>query len=186
MSKRFHVDPNERVSVYEFDTTIDGAPMNCMVIRARMNVEIAGRVQSEMARRNAANQTEGYVGVVSIALLLHNVLAWSGPDFDDLPCTPENICALPPPELDPFIEKVINTIGALNNRPKGPNPKPLAGSTSEKNGAAGLKANVNGSADSNAPQPSPRVPLETMTQRSPLRSALDGRRSRSEDSTPTT
>src|SRR5687768_233117 len=112
MSKRFHVDPNERVDIPEFDSSqvISETPPNVITIRARMSVEIAGRVSSEMMRLGADNKPEIQVGIHTTALLLHNILGWRGPDFDDLPCTPENIRSLP--TEDPFIEKVINEIGA--------------------------------------------------------------------------
>lgn len=123
--KRFHVDPNETVDIFEFDpdeTLSDAAP-NVITIRARMTVEIAGRVSSEMMQLGADNKPELHVGAHIGALLLHNILSWRGPDFDDLPCTPANIRALPSPESDPFIEKVANAIGERNRKRQSPNPK---------------------------------------------------------------
>jgi hypothetical protein len=100
MSKRFHVAPDERVDIYEFepDEIISDAAPNVITIRARMSVEIAGRVSNELARIGQDNKTEINLGAHTGALLLHNILGWSGPDFDDLPCTPANIASLPQAE----------------------------------------------------------------------------------------
>ena len=50
MSKRFHVDPSERVDIYEFepDSVISDTPPNVITIRARMDVATAGKVSSEL------------------------------------------------------------------------------------------------------------------------------------------
>jgi hypothetical protein len=93
----------------------DAAP-NVITIRARMSVEIAGRVSNELARVGQDNKTEINLGAHTGALLLHNILGWSGPDFDDLPCTPANIASLPQASSDPFIEKVVNAIGERNRK----------------------------------------------------------------------
>jgi hypothetical protein len=181
MSKRFHVDPNETVDIFE-----DGPDGNVITIRARMTVEIAGRVRSELAKRNAEHHTEGQSGEASIALLLHNILAWRGPDFGALPCTPENICALPPVELDPFIERVVNAIGERNAKRTSPNERsPATGSTSASAGAVDLSSSADGAPIASDPRPI-SLQLATGTPKSALRSALDGYQKRSEDSTPTT
>lgn len=163
--KRFHVDPNERAAIYEFDPNevISETPPNIIVIRARMNVEIAGRVSSELIKLGADNKIEAHVGAHVGALLLHNILSWSGPDFDDLPCTHENIRALP--TGDPFIEKVADAIAARNKAATSPNPKaPVAPGS-----------NGNGSIDANPVNADgPSRPLVTSTSRSSLRAALDG------------
>lgn len=137
MSKRFHISPDETFEVYEFDPTdvLSTVAPNVIVIRARMSVEIAGRVSNEMMTLGADNKPELHVGAHIGALLLHNVISWRGPDFDDLPCTPANIKALPSPESDPFIEKVANAIGERNRKRESPNPNVPTASTSGKNGA---------------------------------------------------
>lgn len=172
---RFHVNPDERVAIYEFDPAevVSDQPPNVITIRARMSVEIAGRVSSEIAKLGANNQPELYLGAHTTALLLHNILGWSGPDFDGLPCTPENIRALPPAASDPFIEKVVNEIGERNKRREGPSPKSHGASTSESAGAAG--------SSSTSAAASPSLQLVNGTSRSPLRSVLDGRLSKSGD-----
>src|SRR4051812_25516313 len=124
---RFHIDPNERVDVVEFDPDeLASAVPNVITIRARMSVDIAGRVSSELARMGADNKAEIRLGEHTTALLLHNILGWHGPDFDELPCTPENIRALPAANSDPFIEKVVNAIGERNKRRESPNGRSAA------------------------------------------------------------
>jgi hypothetical protein len=125
---RFHIDPNERVDIAEFepDDLVSDASPNVITIRARMSVDIAGRVSSELARMGADNKAEIRLGEHTTALLLHNILGWHGPDFDDLPCTPENIRALPSANSDPFIEKVVNAIGERNKRRESPNGRSAA------------------------------------------------------------
>lgn len=139
MSKRFHVDPSERFDVYEFDPDemLSDTPPNIITIRARMDVATAGKVSSELMQLGADNKPELHVGAHIGALLLHNILGWRGPDFDDLPCTPANIKALPSPESDPFIEKVANEIGARNKKRASPNGRsPATGSTSASAGVS--------------------------------------------------
>lgn len=181
MSKRFHIDPSERVSIHEFDPTevISDAPPNIIVIRARMSVEIAGRVGSEMTKLGADNRPELHAGAHTGALLLHNILSWSGPDFDDLPCTPENIRALPSANSDPFIEKVVNEIGERNKPRAGPNPKSATPSTFAKSGVA--DSNRSASNGSPASGESLSMQLATGKLKSPLQSAITGRRQSSED-----
>jgi hypothetical protein len=125
---RFHIDPNERVDIAEFepDELVSDARPNVITIRARMSVDIAGRVSSELARMGADNKAEIRLGEHTTALLLHNILSWRGPDFDDLPCTPDNIRALPSASSDPFIEKVVNAIGERNRRRESPNARSAA------------------------------------------------------------
>lgn len=174
MSKRFHVDPNERVDVYEFEPTGEqgATPPNVITIRARMNVEIAGRVKDEMDMRKIDPAVQGMTGSVGVALLLHNILAWSGPDFDDLPCTPENIAALPPPQLDPFIEKVVNVIGERNAKRESPNGRSPIAPGFATNGSPGV---------SPASAVAISHPSEISILKSPLLRALDGHQNRSGD-----
>lgn len=175
MSKRFHVDPNERVDIYEFepDDVISDTPPNVITIRARMDVATAGKVSSELMRLGGDNQIEAHLGAHVGALLLHNILAWRGPDFDDLPCTPANIRSLPSPESDPFIEKVANAIGERNRKRPSPNDRsPATTPTSASAGAAGSIA---------APDRDRARPPANGTLRSPLLSAITGHPIRSDD-----
>lgn len=181
MSSRFHVDAHAREDISE-----DGATGNVITIRARMNVEISGRVRSEIAKRNAEMKTDGQTGEAAVALLLHNILAWRGPDFDELPCTPDNIRALPPAELDPFIEKVVNAIGERNAKRASPNV-PSAATASTSGSAGGADSTLNARDGDPATDPRPiSLQLATTTPPSALRSALADYPKKSADSTPTT
>jgi hypothetical protein len=174
-SDRFHIDPDARVDVPE-----DGETGNVITIRARMNVDTFGRLKAEIKRRNTAEQTEAGLDAAPVAMLLHNILAWRGPDFDDLPCTPENICALPPAELDPFIEKVVNEIAERNKKRTSPNAKaPATDRTSASAGAADWSPTATGASAESDRQPV-SLQLATTIPRSPLRSALIGRLSKSD------
>jgi len=174
MSKRFHVDPSERVDVFEFDPgeVISDTPPNVITIRARMDVATAGKVSSELMKLGVDNKPELYVGEHVGALLLHNILGWRGPDFDDLPCTPANIRALPSPDSDPFIEKVANEIGERNKKRESPNGRSPTASGFATNGSPGA-----------SPQSAPAIfhPSEDSISKSPLLRALDGRPSKSDD-----
>jgi hypothetical protein len=172
-STRFHVDPAETVDIYEFepDDVLSDTPPNVITIRARMDVATAGKVSSELMQLGADNKPELHVGAHAGALLLHNILRWRGPDFDDLPCTPANIRALPSPESDPFIEKVANEIGARNRKRASPNaPSPATPSTSASAGAADSTA---------APAAGPVPPSANGISKSPLVNATIGRLNKS-------
>lgn len=171
MSKRFHVDPNERVDIFEFDAAevISETPPNVITIRARMDVATAGKVSSELMQLSNDNKIEAHLGAHVGALLLHNILGWRGPDFDDLPCTPANIRSLP--TGDPFIEKVADEIGARNKSKAAPNPKSRTESGFATNGSPGASHQNEGGISHQ---------LATSTKPSPLQSALLGHRNRSE------
>jgi hypothetical protein len=172
---RFHVDPTEKVDIFEFDPSevVSDTPPNVITIRARMSIEVSGRVTSEIAKLGADNKTtEVSIGAQAVALLLHNILAWRGPDFDDLPCTPENIRSLPTSASDPFIEKVVNEIGERNKRRESPNGKPPTAHGFATNGSHAV---------SPASAAGISLQLATSTPKSALRSALDGHLNRSDD-----
>lgn len=179
MSKRFHVDPSEKVDIYEFesDDVISDVSPNVITIRARMDIATAGKVSSELMQLGADNKPELFVGAHVGALLLHNILGWRGPDFDDLPCTPANIRALPSPESDPFIEKVANAIGERNRKKASPNAKLPTDSGFATNGLHG---------ENPASAAGISRPLATSMSKLDSRSALAGHLRRSDSLTPTT
>jgi len=53
-----------------------------------------------------------HLGAYQLALLRHNIVAWSGPSFVGVACTPENIDKLDPDE--PLVEQVLEEIGRRN------------------------------------------------------------------------
>ena len=174
---RFHVDPQEKIDIYEFEseTTLSTTPPNIITIRARMDVATAGRVSSELMKLGADNAPELHVGDHVGALLIHNILSWSGPDFDGLPCTPANIRMLPAPESDPFIAKVVSEITSRNRKRESPNGRSAAmDSTSANAGEAVLTVSAR---DGHGAE----THAANGTLRSHVLSATIGRQNRSDD-----
>lgn len=177
---RFQIDPNERVPIYEFLPGEQGdATPNIIYIRPRMNVAIHDQVKGAAARIDFQKDAQGKVtgveetdiGGYLNALLVYNIVAWEGPDFDGLPCIPETIRRLPANE--PFIERVRNEIAVRNKKQASPNPKSPAGNGSLSDGNLASKLP--------APATSIAHQLATTIATSPLRSALGGRLSKSAD-----
>lgn len=75
---------------------------NTVYVRRKMDLGAVSRVQG-------AKQGEQL-----IALYVTNILAWQGPDFKGMDCSPENIEKLDP--NDPFWEQVATRIAELNKR----------------------------------------------------------------------
>jgi hypothetical protein len=171
MSRYFVTDPP--VPVYEFDPTavISETPPNVIYIRAKMDVATDAKVKSELVTMGADNKTvEMRLGENQLALLIHNIVRWEGPDLSSVPCTVANIRALDPTE--PHIVLVLDEIARRNKRPDSPNPKSAAGSTYAKNGAAGSLA---------SDPPSLSHQLAIGIGKSPLRSAVISRQNKLED-----
>jgi len=133
---------DERVEIVEFDpeTTISDRPPNRMWIRAKMNIKIANKVKGAMVKIGPDGESvELDMGENLTALLIHNILAWAGPDFTDpmtgivIPCTPENISNLD--ANDPFVVKVADEISRRNLRKKSPDPKSSTANGSLANGS---------------------------------------------------
>jgi len=136
MSRYFVNDPP--VPVYEFDPNVvitDRAP-NIIWIKARMDVETRGKVQNEMLVLGKDNKPEIRVGENGLALLIHNIVKWEGPDFDAVPLTRANIAKLDPNE--PHIAAVSDAIAEHNKAAPSPNPPSDAANTSMSGGASGL------------------------------------------------
>ena len=109
------VDPNERVPVTVGENTVH--------IRAKMNAAITAKVNDEFSLIAGQNEGLGGMGSYSLALLVHNIVAWEGPDFTDaggkpIPCTRANIERLDP--VDPLVEAVREEIGKRNQRRRAP------------------------------------------------------------------
>ena len=99
----------ERVPVTEGPDTI--------YILPKMN--FAQREQAEDAIRRISASTQGgasgvevNVGAYRIALLRINVVAWEGPGFEGMKCSPEQIDRLDPD--DPLLEKAMQEIVQRN------------------------------------------------------------------------
>ncbi len=124
MSRFFVTDPP--VAIREFDETeiVSDKPPNVVFIRARMDVATRGKVSGELLKLGENGQgLEGHLGNNNLALLLHNIIRWEGPDFVDemgrpIPCSPENIKKLD--TNDPFIEHILDEIGERNKKRESP------------------------------------------------------------------
>lgn len=157
---------------------------NIIWIKARMDVETRGKVRSELAEMGTDGKTPIiHAGAAQLALLLHNIVRWEGPDLGLMSCTPAAIRMLDP--ADPHIEAVLNEIGARNTPKESPNPKSAGASTLESAGIAGSKPPATPSVPGD-PSPGVSHQLATTTATSPLRSALAGRLNKSGDSIPIT
>lgn len=75
---------------------------NTVFVRRKMDLGAVSRVQGAKP------------GEQLIALYVANILAWQGPDFKGMDCTPETIEKLDP--NDPFWEQVATRIAELNKR----------------------------------------------------------------------
>lgn len=172
MPRFFVTDPPVPVAEFEPGTVFadDGQPLrpNVMWIKPRMDVETSGKVKSELLQLGADQKTvEFRAGANELALLVHNIVRWEGPDLDGVPCTPETIRKLD--RTEPLITRVLEAI-AERNRPKAsPDPKSPTASGSRPAGlsAASLASGGDGF-----------LPSESGTLRSPLLSAVDGRLSK--------
>lgn len=176
MSRYFVNDAPVPIPEWDDDDGVisDRAP-NVIYIRARMDVATKGRVTSEMFTLGKDSQLEARLGENTTALLVHNIVRWSGPDFDGVPCTPENIRKLDPTE--PHLDKVLDAIAERNKSPKAPKASATP-ATSTSAGATDL---------STPPSPeSISLQLASGPRKSPLLNATIGRLDKSENSTPIT
>jgi hypothetical protein len=179
MSRFFVTDPP--VAIREFDETevVSDKPPNVVWIKARMDVATRGKVSGELLKLGENGQgVEGHLGNNNLALLLHNIIRWEGPDFVDemgraIPCSPENIKKLD--TNDPFIERILDEIGERNAKRASP-----------KEGSATNSGSTNAGAVVSDGSPAPdgesqSLQLATGNWKSPLQSAMAGRRNKSDD-----
>jgi hypothetical protein len=158
------------VAVPEWDddpNIISDRPPNVIYILPKMSVEIKGRVSSEMFGLTKDNQMEARLGQNELALLIHNIVRWEGPDLSSVPCTRANISRLDPTE--PHIARVLEEIAQRNKSPKAPKESAIT-NLSTKNGATDLITQ----------EPSVSLPLGNGLPRSRLQSAITGHTSKSE------
>lgn len=108
---------DDSVSVF-----LENDPENKVFIRSRMNQGVRSRVQSAMLQISTqANvtsvaptlaQIRSDIGSYNLALLIHNITSWVGPDFDSVPCDREHIEKLDP--QDPLLDRVLEEITNRN------------------------------------------------------------------------
>lgn len=167
---RYFVDA-DAVPIPEWDddpTIISDRLPNVIYIRSKMSVGVKAKITSEMFSWNATSkELESRFGENETALLIHNIVRWTGPDFDGVPCTRDNIIRLDPTE--PHIVAVSEAIAERNAPPK----SPAASATPS------ISTNA-GPTDSITPAPD-RLTLQLATggSQSPLQSAITGHRDRS-------
>lgn len=135
---RYFVD-GASVAVYEFDaeSVMAEAAPNVIWIKSRMDMATQAKVQSELMQIAADGKTlEAHLGQNQLALLIHNIVKWDGPDLGMIPCTAENIRRLDPNE--PHLALVLEEIAKRNTRTPSPLPKSPGGNTSASDGEAAL------------------------------------------------
>lgn len=101
-------------------------PENIVFIRTKMDVGTTSRVQDASAKltiKNGAmtNDMAVLMGAYNMAMLTENIVAWQGPAFESMPCTPETIGYLDPDE--PLIERVLTEIATRNAKRASSDPK---------------------------------------------------------------
>lgn len=94
---------------------------NTIYIRPKMSAGIKAQVEDELAATGVSGVRESVemagLGSYSLAILVHNIVGWEGPAFEDeagnpIPCTRRYIEML---DLDePLVEAVRNEIGKRN------------------------------------------------------------------------
>jgi hypothetical protein len=110
-----------RVAIGVDGEVADGAitpAIDVIWIRNRMSVAVQQAVQSEATSMKGsggrAMEVDIDVGMYQLALLRQNILAWQGPSFNGVVCTPETIGELDASE--PLVQRVLQEISDRNAR----------------------------------------------------------------------
>ena len=110
-----------RVAISVDGEVADGAitpAIDVIWIRNRMSVAVQQAVQSEATSVKTSGgrspDLEIDVGLYQLALLRQNILAWQGPSFNGVVCTPETIGELDATE--PLVQRVLQEISDRNAR----------------------------------------------------------------------
>jgi hypothetical protein len=110
-----------RVAIGVDGEVADGAitpAIDVIWIRNRMSVAVQQAVQSEATSVKTSGgrspDLEIDVGLYQLALLRQNILAWQGPSFNGVVCTPETIGELDASE--PLVQRVLQEINDRNAR----------------------------------------------------------------------
>jgi hypothetical protein len=110
-----------RVAIGVDGEVADGAitpAIDVIWIRNRMSVAVQQGVQSEATSMKGsggrAMEVDIDVGMYQLALLRQNILAWQGPSFNGVVCTPETIGELDASE--PLVQRVLQEISDRNAR----------------------------------------------------------------------
>lgn len=93
--------------------------------KVKQSLTQGNRRQRRAARAQKQSvDAEFDVGAYQIALLVQNVLAWDGPSFVGVACTPANIERINPNE--PLVKLVLVEIGERNNMSDDDDDEPVA------------------------------------------------------------
>jgi len=110
-----------RVAIGVDGEVADGAitpAIDVIWIRNRMSVAVQQAVQSEATSMKGsggrAMEVDIDVGLYQLALLRQNIVAWQGPSFNGVVCTPETIGELDASE--PLVQRVLQEISDRNTR----------------------------------------------------------------------
>lgn len=110
-----------RIAIGVDGEVADGAitpAIDVIWIRNRMSVAVQQAVQSEATSMKGsggrAMEVDIDVGLYQLALLRQNILAWQGPSFNGVVCTPETIGELDASE--PLVQRVLQEISDRNAR----------------------------------------------------------------------
>jgi len=110
-----------RVAIGVDGEVADGAitpAIDVIWIRNRMSVAVQQAVQSEATSMKGsggrAMEVDIDVGLYQLALLRQNIVAWQGPSFNGVVCTPETIGELDASE--PLVQRVLQEISDRNAR----------------------------------------------------------------------
>jgi hypothetical protein len=110
-----------RVAIGVDGEVADGAitpAIDVIWIRNRMSVAVQQGVQSEATSMKGsggrAMEVDIDIGLYQLALLRQNILAWQGPSFNGVVCTPETIGELDASE--PLVQRVLQEISDRNAR----------------------------------------------------------------------
>lgn len=180
MSRYFVNDPP--VPVYEFNPSevVSDTPPNVIWIKARMDVATQAKVTSELFTMDKTSKDlEARLGENQVALLVHNIVKWEGPDLSAIPCTPDVIRTLDPNE--PHIAAVLEEIAQRNKKRESPKKESAttAGSTS-----AGVAHSSGKTREISGDTESVSLQLATGKSNSTLQRSLAGHLAKSENSTP--
>jgi len=168
MSRYFVTDAPVPIPEWDDTSIISDRKPNVIAIKAKMDVATKGKVTSELFTMGKAGDLEARLGANETALLIHNIVSWSGPDFDGVPCDAAHIRTLDPTE--PHIAKVLEEIAIRNKAPSGPKER---AATSTSTSAGGIGSTI--------PAPSEGARSGNGQLKSPLLHSITGRQNRSDD-----
>lgn len=125
-------------------------PDNVIYIKPKMDYATLTKVRSSVigTRGGTATMEINFdLAAANLALLVNNIVRWSGPDFDGTPCNADNIGRIDPD--DPLLDKVLAEINERNPQgAKNPNSSSASGksdltpTTAQKKQAAALQTSL--------------------------------------------